>query len=204
MLELHFRASVLSGVVLAAALFGAAAAFADEAPTPEVGAVDALQALFGKHPGFRANHAKGVVLEGTFTPTAEAAALSKAALFAGPATAVVRFSIAGGNPDVADNDPGNPHGMAVQFTAADKSEVDMATLSTKTFPVATAADFRDFFLAIGATKPNSPKPTPIGKFLGEHPAAFAWVKAMPATPASFASETYYGLDASALSRRTAR
>ena len=41
--------------------------------TPEVGAVDALQALYGKHPGFRANHAKGIVLEGTFTPTAEAA-----------------------------------------------------------------------------------------------------------------------------------
>jgi catalase len=189
------RATVASGVAFAAALFCAAPVFADEATTPEVGAVDALQALYGKHPGFRANHAKGVVLEAAFTPTAEAAALSKAAMFAGPAAAVVRFSIAGGNPGVADNDPGNPQGMAVQFIAADKSEVDMVTLSTRTFPVASAADFRDFLLAIGATKPDSPKPTPIEKFLGAHPAALAWVTAMPAPPASFASQTYYGLDA---------
>ena len=196
MLRPYFRASFASGVALAAALFGAPAAFADDAPTPEVGAVDALQAVYGKHPGKRSNHAKGIVLEGSFTPTAEAGALSKAALFAGPATAVVRFSDTGGNPDVADNDPGaNPHGMAVQFTAADKSEVDMVMVAAKTFPVATAADFRDFLLAIAATKPDSPKPTPIEKFLGGHPAALAFVKSVPPTPASFATETYYGLDA---------
>src|SRR5262245_41071947 len=31
--------------------------------------VDALNAVFGIHPGYRAVHAKGVVCEGTFTPT---------------------------------------------------------------------------------------------------------------------------------------
>ena len=196
MLRPHFRASAALGVLLAAVLFGAAAARADDAPTPEVGAVDALQALFGKHPGKRSNHAKGIVLEGSFTPTAEAAALSKAALFAGPSTAVVRFSDPGGDPDVADNDPNaNPHGMAVKFTAADKSEVDMVMVSVKVFLAASAADFRDFFLAVAATKPDSPKPTPIEKFLGAHPAALAFLKAVPTTPASFATETYYGLDA---------
>jgi catalase len=180
-----------------AALCLVTGALAEDTTPPEVGAVDALQAVFGKHPGKRANHAKGIVLDATFTPTAEASSLSKAPMFAGPAvTAIVRFSDPTGNPNIADGDPGaNPHGMAVKFTAADQSVVDMAMIAARTFPVATAADFRDFILAVGATKSDSPKPTPIEKFLSDHPAALAWVKAMPATPASPATETYYGLNA---------
>ena len=40
--------------------------------------VDALNAVFGKQTDNRAVHAKGVVLEGKFTPSPEAANLSKA------------------------------------------------------------------------------------------------------------------------------
>lgn len=165
--------------------------------SPEIGAVDAFQALFGKHPGFRVNHARGIVLDATFTPTPEAAELSKASLFQGaPVKVTVRFSDPGGNPGVKDNDPeATPHGMALKFTLADKSEMDMALISTKTFPVANAADFRDLLLAIGATKADSPKPSPIEAFLGSHPAALYWVQHLPAIPASLATETYYGLNA---------
>jgi catalase len=35
--------------------------------------LDALDALFGLHPGFRAAHAKGLMCSGTFTPAPEAA-----------------------------------------------------------------------------------------------------------------------------------
>jgi catalase len=188
--------AVVLGAWLAIAL-GARPAGAEDAVSPEVGAVDALQALFGKHPGVRINHAKGVVLEGTFTPASEAAGVSKAALFAGPPTkAVVRFSDPTGIPDIDDDDPtANPHGMAVKFTLADKSEMDMAMISSKVFPVASAAEFRDLFLAIGATKPDSPKPTPVEKFFGAHPAAVKFAQMLPKTPASLAQETYYGLNA---------
>ena len=41
--------------------------------------VDAFNKVFGAHPGIRANHSKGVVLDGAFTPSAAAASLSKAA-----------------------------------------------------------------------------------------------------------------------------
>jgi hypothetical protein len=34
--------------------------------------VDAFNGVFGVHPGMRANHPKGVALEGTFTPAASA------------------------------------------------------------------------------------------------------------------------------------
>ena len=49
--------------------------------------------IFGLHPGFRPAHAKGVLLTGVFTPTAEAAKLSKAPHFVRESTPVsVRFS----------------------------------------------------------------------------------------------------------------
>ena len=35
--------------------------------------------IFGLHPGFRPAHAKGAMLTGTFTPSAEAASLTRAA-----------------------------------------------------------------------------------------------------------------------------
>lgn len=186
--------SVLAGGLLSSV---APPALAGDAPPPEIGAVDALQAVFGKHPGVRANHAKGVVLDATFTPAPEAAKLSKAAIFAGPPVkAIVRFSNPSGNPDIADNDPrAMPKGMAVKLTAADGGEIDFVMISSKLFPVATAADFRDFVLAAGATKPDSPKPTPIEAFFAAHPAALAFVQNLPALPASFATQTYYGLDA---------
>src|SRR5215469_12855836 len=51
--------------------------------TVETQIVDAMNKLFGTHPGFRANHAKGVVVEGRFKAFPEAAALSRAVLFNG-------------------------------------------------------------------------------------------------------------------------
>ena len=184
----------------AALLVGAAmcvTAATGEEKAPEVGAVDALQTVFGKHPGMRANHAKGIVLEGTFTPAPEAAKLSKAALFAGPAVkTTIRFSDPTGNPAVADNDPSaNPHGIAAKFALADKSEMDMVMISTKTFPLANAGEFRDLFLAIAATKPDSAKPTPVEQFIGTHASLKNWIETMPATPESLATEAYYGLNA---------
>jgi catalase len=52
-----------------------------EQPTP-VDLVDALNGVFGKHPGDRAAHTKGICLTGTFTPSADAPKLSKAPHFA--------------------------------------------------------------------------------------------------------------------------
>ena len=62
-------------------------------------AVDAIEAISGHHPGFRAAHAKGTLCAATFTPTTEAAHLTRAAHFRdGPVRAHVRFSNGSGNP----------------------------------------------------------------------------------------------------------
>src|ERR1700686_2476207 len=82
--------------------------------------VDAFNGVFGVHPGARSNHAKGVILEGTFTPVASAASVSKAAHFQKQKTPVpvtVRFSDATGIPTIPDNDANaSPHGIALKFS----------------------------------------------------------------------------------------
>lgn len=158
--------------------------------------VDALQAAFGKHPGKRANHAKGIVVEGTFQPAPSAASITRAAhLQATQVPVVARFSDATGIPDIADGSPmANPHGIAVKFRLPDGSDTDVVINSLHFFPVATPEEFRDFLLAAAATKPDSPKPTRLDDFLASHPAAVR-AGATTRTPASFATEEYFGINA---------
>src|SRR2546422_5503173 len=103
----------LAAVPLAFSLVNPAFAVAQEAPASQKSIpeqiVDAFNGVFGVHPGARSNHAKGVVVEGTFTPTASAASVSKAAHLQKtkvPVTVTIRFSDSTGIPTIPDNDPG--------------------------------------------------------------------------------------------------
>jgi catalase len=167
-----------------------------EDPPVETQIVDAMNKLFGVHPGFRANHAKGVVVEGRFKGSPEAAALSRAPLFDGRTIPVtVRFSDAGGIPTVPDGTPeANPHGMAIKFHLPDGSDTDMVINSLKFFPVATGADFRDLLLAAAESPPDAPKPTKLQQFVASHPTVPA-ASATAVTPNSFADEEYHGINA---------
>jgi catalase len=155
-----------------------------------------MHKVFGVHPGFRANHAKGIVVEGSFKASPEAAALSRAVLFNGnliPAT--VRFSDSTGVPNVSDGaDVANPHGMAIKFHLPDGSDTDMVINSLKFFPVATGEEFRDLLLALAASPPDAAKPTKFEQFVASHPAVPAAFGSV-ATPDSFADEEYYGINA---------
>jgi len=176
------------------ALFISASVDAADVPiTTQV--VDALNKVYGVHPGFRANHAKGVVVEGHFKASPGAAQLSRAALFNGSTIPVtVRFSDSGGVPNIPDGSgDANPHGMAIKYHLPG-GDTDMVIVSLKFFPVGTGEDFRDLLLAIADSPPTAPKPTKFDKFMASHPSApkaFGTV----ATPDSFADEEYYGIDA---------
>jgi catalase len=94
----HFEKSLAAVLAL---VVSASVAAADTPVTTQI--VDALNKVYGAHPGFRANHAKGVVAEGSFKASPEAAQLSRASLFNGrPIPVTVRFSDSGGLPNVAD------------------------------------------------------------------------------------------------------
>jgi catalase len=170
------------------------AARADDTPVAQQ-IVDSMNVLWGQHPGFRANHAKGIVAEGAFTPSPEAATLSRATLFQGPGVPVtVRFSDSTGLPTLPDGSPqANPHGMAIKFHGAG-GEVDIVANALKFFPVATGEDFAAFFNAVRASGPNAPHPTAVQRFFATHPAVPA-AFGSAGTPSSFARETYHGIDA---------
>jgi len=183
-------------------LVAAPARSADEAPAaPDkplpVALVDALNAAAGgKHPGFRANHAKGVLVEGSFTPAPSAASLSKAPHFATGVPVIVRFSDTTGVPNLPDADPNaSPHGMAIRFTLPDGGVTDIVSISANGFPVATPEDFLALLRAVGASGPGTAKPTPIEQFLGSHPAALKFVTTPRPAPVSFATLAFYGVNA---------
>ena len=195
------RKSLAAIATLAAALAIPASVIAQEAPASQKSLaeqlVDAFNGVFGVHPGMRANHPKGVVLEGTFTPAASAASVSKAAHLQkkkAPIPVTVRFSAGSGQPTVPDTNQ-MPRGMAVKFSLPDGSKTDLVVLSFNGFPVATAEEFRDFLLAIAASGPDAPKPTAIEKFLAAHPTAKNFVESPKPQPVSYATLPYFGINA---------
>jgi catalase len=184
----------LRTTILATCIAAAQPAFAQGTTASQT--IDVMNTLWGKHPGMRANHAKGIVVEGSFKPSAAAATLSKASLFKGPAVPVtIRFSDSTGLPTLPDGaGPANPHGLSLKFHLADKSDMDVVTNSLAFFPVATGEDFRDLLQAVAASGPDAAKPTKLEQFVATHPAvpkAFA----SATTPSSLAREQYNGVDA---------
>lgn len=151
--------------------------------------VKQFQKIFGTPSGYRPAHAKGLLISGTFTPTAEAKALSKAPHFNETVSVAVRFSSSTGIPQIPDTDAnGDPRGMAVRFfLGSDRKHTDIVSHSTPFFPVNKGADFLALLQAIaGGTAPD---------FLGSHPAALAFVQAPKPTPKSFATQVYFGVNA---------
>ena len=148
-----------------------------------------FDSLFGLHPGFRPAHAKGILLRGTFTPTREAASLTRAPHATRESTPVLaRFSDSTGLPAIPDNDPNaNPRGLAIRFSLAEHVHTDIVSHSTDGFPTRTGEEFLEFLRAVVSGKPEP--------FLATHPAALAFVQTPKLAPASFATEAFFGLTA---------
>jgi catalase len=156
--------------------------------------VDALHAAFGEHHA-RANHAKGILLEGTFTSAKDARTLSSAPIFTGTTLPViVRFSDSTGIPDIPDTaSEANPRGFAMKIRATGV-DVDVVTISFNGFPVATSDEFAVFLRAIGASGPGVAHPTPIEEFLDRHPIAKRFVTSQKPPPESYATAAYFGVN----------
>jgi len=156
-----------------------------------------FDAIFGLNPGFRPAHAKGALLTGTFTPSADAASLTKASHIVRESTPVtVRFSDSTGIPLIPDNDPNaNPRGCAIRFNLAEHVHTDIVSHSTDGFPVRTGAEFLEFLKALATSDPANLKGSPLEAYLGSHPAALAFVQAPKPAPSSFARESYFGVTA---------
>lgn len=180
----RFAVSIL-GLSLFAAVQPAAAAD----PTP-VDLVDALNGVFGKHAGMRAAHTKGFCVTGQFTPSAEAATLSKAPHFAKAVPVTGRFSLGGGNPQAADDEKGNVRGMALRFDLGGGASTDLVMISAPVFFVQTPALFVEFLQTVG-----SGDKAKLDAFFAAHPESTrqaAWLNGHP-VPASYAGVGYWGV-----------
>ena len=161
--------------------------------------LDVLDKLSGGvHPGFRPAHARGTMYAGTFTPTPDAAKLTKAPHANRPSTPVtVRLSLSAGVPTAADNDAkvSGPQGMAVRFQLADHVHTDIVAHSHNGFPVHTGEEFLEFLRAVAASGPDAPNPPPIAAFLATHPIAKAFAEAPKPIPSSFARQAFFAITA---------
>jgi catalase len=156
--------------------------------------LDALDALSGLHPGFRPAHAKGLMCAGTFTPSAEAASLTRAPHATRPSTPVtVRFSNSTGVPTIPDNDPqkSGPRGIAIRFHLGDHEHTDIIGQSADGFPVKTGEEFLEFLRAVAAERAG--KPQAKAAFLASHPNARRSVAIANPIPSSFAREAFFAV-----------
>ena len=185
---------VVTSLVCGSLLLASAAASADDAPL-STQIVDLANKVDGVHPGYRAFHAKGLVVEGTFKALPAAAQLSSAKLFNGTTIKVTaRFSDGAGVPAVPDGTPAMPRGIAIKYHLPGGADTDMVTNSFKFFPVGTGEDFRELLTAIVASPPTAPHPSKLEQFFGSHPQAPKAIGSLP-IPDSFADEEYHGIDA---------
>jgi catalase len=168
-----------------------AATRAEDPPRPDQ-LVDALNGVFGKHPGDRAAHTKGICLTGQFTPAPDAPGLSKAPQFAKQVPITARFSLGGGNPQAADNDQGNVRGLAVRFDNGNGAISDLVMISAPVFFVQTPALFAELLTTIASKDQDKLK-----AFFEAHPESTrqkAWLTSHP-VPASYAGVAYFGVHA---------
>lgn len=162
--------------------------------TPEE-VIDGVGARYGRHPGYRALHAKGIFCKATFAATPEAASLTRAAHMQGePIEATVRLSNGSGNPDSKDYVP-DVRGMATQFHLPDGSRTDLSAQSAPHFPVKTPEGFVE---TVQANVSGIARAWKIPLFLVRHPSAIPGIKgnleAVTPRP-SFASYRYFAIHA---------
>jgi catalase len=143
------RIGAVAALLAASAFCADVASAADGQAASAAPSANLAQQIFdtmqqaGAKPGYRTAHAKGIVCEGTFAPSKEAATLSKAGHFQRASVPVtVRFSNAAPDPSTPDNSPNaGPRGIAIRFSLPGGGRTDIVSLSHNGFVVATGEDF---------------------------------------------------------------
>lgn len=150
--------------------------------------VEALARATGGRPGMRVSHVKGVLLTGTFTPSARAGELTHAShMQADPVRVTVRFSNASTDPQSNDAAVGQPRGMSVKFYLPDGSTTDLVCQSWPVFIVSTPQEFLEFMHA------QIDSPEAVGAFIAAHPktaAALELIAQVAAPPQSWATMAF--------------
>lgn len=171
-----------------------APALAEEADPAAI--VGAQFAAGGNKPGVRASGAKGVCVTGQFTPTPEAAGLSKAPQFAKPVPVTARFSMGGSNPNVSDKAKPVTRGFAMRLRDP-AGDLVLVIISAPVFSARTPQQLFEFVSARAPGPDGKPDAERIKAFAAANPETArqgAWLTARP-VPASYAGVDYWGVHA---------
>src|SRR6202000_1548822 len=178
--------------------------------------LDGFNKAFGRHHGYRTNHAKGVSVTGWFDSNGNGRELSKAAVFApGRTPGIGRFSAAGGHPPPAAPASAG-RGLGLAFGCPGTQQWRTAMLNLPVFPDNSPQGVYDRLAATapvagnGKPDPNamkrvlaappagggpkSPTPKAMKRSLPPHPPsapALTILKQPPPTP-GFADSTFRG------------
>ena len=159
---------------------------------------DRFEHVYGRHDGFRRNHAKGLSATGTFVSSGAGVAICRAAVFQqGTVPLVGRFSLGGGLPDQADK-PDTVRGLGLLFQGPNGQQWRTAMIN---LPVFTDSTPQGFYERLLASKPlpetGKPDPQKMAAFLDRHPETAAAMKIIKQSPpsAGFADSTFRGLNA---------
>lgn len=159
---------------------------------------DGFERVDGIHSGFRRNHAKGVAVSGFFESNGQGTRLSKAVVFrTGRVPVIGRFSLSGGNPNVADG-PDTVRGLGLLFRLPDGEQWRTAMINLPVFPVNTPQAFFERLIASGPDpRTHKPDPAKMKAFLAAHPETVQALKIIQSHPASsgFENSTYSSLNA---------
>ena len=160
--------------------------------------LDAFNNAFGRHPGYRTNHAKGVSVAGWFDSNGNGRELSTAAVFAPGRTPVVgRFSAAGGNPHTADS-PAAGRGLGLAFGFPGSQQWRTAMLNLPVFPDPSPQSIYDRLVATAiVARHRQARPECDDAVLRRPPAGSPRHDDPQTTPAhpGFADSTFSGLNA---------
>ena len=189
---------LLSAVAFAASTLGTSGFAQSPVPVDPSAFVNQFEATFGKFEGYRRSGAKGVCATGEFVGNADARALSTASAFSGkPVPVVVRFSVGGANPKVADNGK-TQRNLALQFNLPNGEQWLMGNISAPVFGAASPQQFISLLASRQADPATKiPDPAKVKAFNDAHPEVLLQGKyfASQPVPASFGALNYWGVHA---------
>ena len=145
--------------------------------------INTLEKVNGMHPGFRRNHAKGVCIAGGFDSNGQGVRLSKAVVFTpGRVPVTGRFSLAGGQPHVADG-PTAVLAMALRLRPPAGQEWRMAMIDIPVFLVRNGEGLYEQLLATQPDpKTGQPDPAKMAAFTANHPEFLPAMQLVKSTP----------------------
>jgi catalase len=190
--RLALAAAPLAGLL---ALAGASPAGAQTLSPDQI--VDAFEAALGPVRTHRPSHPKGTCAAGHFQATAEGTRLSVAPVFSGErVNAIIRFGVAGANPQASDTARGT-RGLSFRLETARGDQWDQANISAPVFGAPTAdllaAGLHARAPVAGTGQPDAAR---VAAFVAANPATTrqgAWLAANN-PPASWATTPYFGVN----------